>query len=62
MPESGTASYGEISIAVEKIQEKEGFVLRKLTLKVILDENETCFLQLPTSLGQVDIDCRNFKW
>ena len=40
MPECGTANYGEIHIAVEKIQEKEGFILRKLTLKVILDESK----------------------
>ena len=34
MPESGTASYGEISIMVETIVEKEGYILRQLTLQV----------------------------
>ena len=65
MPECGTANYGEIHITVEKIQEKEGFILRKLTLKVILDESKyeskTFFLKFPGFLGRVNIDCKNFQ-
>ena len=34
MPESGTGSYGDIHITIEAIHEKEGFILRKLNLKV----------------------------